>query len=65
MLSFDFHCKENDGMTGTLDSDFLAKTQTPVVRQAPYFPDIRRYRQKNLNQVRCSSHSVIVLTMKI
>ena len=44
---------------------FLAKIQTPVVRQTPYSPDIRRYRQKSLNQVLCISRSVIFLTMKI
>ena len=49
-----------------VESDFfLAKNQTPVVCQAPYSPDIRRYRQNILNQVRCSNRSVIFLTMKI
>ena len=36
-----------------------------VVRQAPYSPDIRRYRQRNLSQVRCSCRFVIFLTMKL
>ena len=46
MLLSDFHCKENDGMTGAthLIPTFLVKNQTPVIGQAPYFPDIRRYR---------------------
>ena len=52
-------------MTGAAHLTFLVKNQTPVVHQAPYSPDIRRYRQKSLNQVRCSSRSVIFLTMKI
>ena len=30
---------------------FLARNQTSVVCQAHYSPDIRRYRQKSLNQV--------------
>ena len=42
-----------------------AKTQTRVVRQAPYSPDVMKYHQESLNQVRCFSHSVIFLTMKI
>ena len=47
-LSSNFHCKENYGTTGAahLIQTFLAKNQTPVVRQAPYSHDIRRYRQK-------------------
>ena len=34
-----------------------AKKQTLVVEQAPYSPDIRRYRQESLNQVRCFNSS--------
>jgi hypothetical protein len=33
-------------MMEQLDSDFLVKSQTPVVCQAPYSSDIMRYRQK-------------------
>ena len=43
----DFHCKENDGTTGAahlIQTSFLVKNQTPVVRQTPYSPDIRIYR---------------------
>ena len=41
VLSSDLHCKENDGTTGAahLIDFFLAKNETPVVRQAPYSPD--------------------------
>ena len=45
--------------------DFFVEIQTLVVCQAAYSPDIRRYRQKNLNQMRFFSRSVIFLTMKI
>ena len=49
MLSSDLYCKENDGITGAahLIQTFLVKNQTPVVRQATYSPDIRRYHQKS------------------
>ena len=35
MLLLDFHCKENDGMTGAVQliQAFLMKYQTPTVRQ--------------------------------
>ena len=77
MLSSDFYCKENDGTTGTahLIQTIWQKYQTLVVCLAPYSPDIRRIRNLanhrslefffNVNKVRCSSRSVIFLTMKI
>ena len=67
MLLSNFHCRESDGTTEAahLIQTFLAKNQTPVFCQAPYSPDIRRYRQKSLNEVRSSSRSVIFLTPHI
>ena len=70
MFLSDFHYKENDNDNATAQSShliqtFLLKTRIPVVRQAPYYPDIKRYHQKSLNQAHCSSRSIIFLTMKI